>query len=39
MADHMDAAVYRVYQITPTVAYAFGTADNLGARSTRFRLT
>lgn len=29
---------YRVYQITPAVVYGFGTADNLGARSTRFRL-
>ncbi len=27
---------YRVYQITPTRAYAFGTSDNLGVRSTRF---
>jgi hypothetical protein len=28
---------YRVYELTPTVAYAFGTGDNLGERSTRFR--
>jgi hypothetical protein len=28
---------YRVYEITPTVAYAFGTGNNLGERSTRFR--
>lgn len=28
---------YRVYELTPTVAYAFGTASNLGERSTRFR--
>jgi hypothetical protein len=28
---------YRVYQITPAVAYAFGTGDDLGVRSTRFR--
>jgi Pyridoxamine 5'-phosphate oxidase len=27
---------YRVYEITPRVVYAFGTSDNLGARSTRF---
>lgn len=30
---------YRAYQITPTVAYAFGTGDDLGVRSTRFRFT
>jgi Pyridoxamine 5'-phosphate oxidase len=30
---------YRAYQITPTVAYGFGTSDNLGVRSTRFRFT
>jgi Pyridoxamine 5'-phosphate oxidase len=30
---------YRVYQITPTIAYGFGTSDNLGERSTRFRFT
>ena len=29
---------YRVYEITPTVVYAFGTSDNLGVRSTRFHL-
>lgn len=28
---------YRVYELTPAVAYAFGTGDNLGERSTRFR--
>ena len=28
---------YRVYELTPTVAYAFGTGNNLGERSTRFR--
>lgn len=28
---------YRVYQITPVAAYGFGTDDNLGVRSTRFR--
>ena len=27
---------YRVYEITPKFVYAFGTSDNLGARSTRF---
>lgn len=32
-------APYRVFQITPAVAYAFGTADNLGVRSTRFRFS
>jgi Pyridoxamine 5'-phosphate oxidase len=30
---------YRVYQISPTRAYAFGTSDNLGVRSTRFEFT
>jgi Pyridoxamine 5'-phosphate oxidase len=30
---------YRVYELIPTVAYAFGTANNLGARSTRFRFS
>lgn len=30
---------YRVYQITPAVAYGFGTSNNLGERSTRFRFT
>lgn len=30
---------YRVYQITPTTAYAFGIEDNLGIRSTRFSPT
>jgi len=30
-------APYRVYELTPTIAYAFGTANNLGERSTRFR--
>jgi uncharacterized pyridoxamine 5'-phosphate oxidase family protein len=29
---------YRAYEITPRFVYAFGTSDNLGARSTRFRL-
>jgi Pyridoxamine 5'-phosphate oxidase len=28
---------YRVYEITPAVAYAFGTGGNLGGRSTRYR--
>ena len=28
---------YRVYELTPAVAYAFGTGDNLAERSTRFR--
>jgi Pyridoxamine 5'-phosphate oxidase len=28
---------YRAYELTPTVAYAFGTGSNLGERSTRFR--
>lgn len=28
---------YRVYEITPRLAYAFGTEDDLGVRSTRFR--
>jgi hypothetical protein len=28
---------YRVYQLTRTVAYAFGTGSNLGERSTRYR--
>jgi hypothetical protein len=28
---------YRVYQVTPAAAYGFGTGDNLGVRSTRFR--
>jgi hypothetical protein len=27
---------YRVYEITPSVAYAFGTGNNLGERSTRY---
>lgn len=30
---------YRVYEITPTVAYAFGTGDNLAGRSTRYRFS
>ena len=30
---------YRVYELTPTVAYAFGTDNNLGERSTRFRFS
>jgi hypothetical protein len=30
---------YRIYEIIPRVVYAFGTGDNLGARSTRFRFT
>jgi hypothetical protein len=29
---------YRAYEITPRLVYAFGTSDNLGVRSTRFRL-
>jgi pyridoxamine 5'-phosphate oxidase-like protein len=28
---------YRVYELIPTVAYAFGTGGNLGERSTRYR--
>jgi uncharacterized pyridoxamine 5'-phosphate oxidase family protein len=28
---------YRVYEITPRIVYGFGTSDNLGLRSTRFR--
>jgi hypothetical protein len=28
---------YRVYELTPTVAYAFGTGGNLAERSTRYR--
>jgi hypothetical protein len=28
---------YRVYELTPAVAYAFGTDANLAERSTRFR--
>jgi hypothetical protein len=28
---------YRAYQITPRLVYGFGTDDNLGVRSTRFR--
>ena len=28
---------YQVYELIPTVAYAFGTDNNLGERSTRFR--
>jgi hypothetical protein len=34
---HRRTSPYRVYELTPTVAYAFGTGDNLGERSTRFR--
>jgi hypothetical protein len=30
---------YRVYELNPTVAYAFGTGNNLGERSTRFRFS
>jgi Pyridoxamine 5'-phosphate oxidase len=30
---------YRVYELTPTVAYAFGTGNNLGEHSTRFRFS
>lgn len=30
---------YRVYEISPRLVYAFGTADDLGVRSTRFRFT
>jgi Pyridoxamine 5'-phosphate oxidase len=30
---------YRVYELIPTVAYAFGTDNNLGERSTRFRFS
>jgi hypothetical protein len=30
---------YRVYEITPRLVYAFGTKDNLGARSTCFHIT
>jgi hypothetical protein len=28
---------YRVYELTPIVAYALGTGNNLGERSTRYR--
>lgn len=28
---------YRVYELTPAVAYAFGTDNSLGERSTRYR--
>lgn len=28
---------YRAYEITPELGYAFGTGDDLGVRSTRFR--
>jgi hypothetical protein len=28
---------YRVYELTPTVAYAFGTGNSLAERSTRYR--
>ena len=30
---------YRVYELTPALAYAFGTDNNLGERSTRFRFS
>lgn len=30
---------YRAYEIAPQVVYAFGTDDNLGGRSTRFRFS
>jgi Pyridoxamine 5'-phosphate oxidase len=30
---------YRVYELIPTVAYAFGTGNDLGERSTRFRFS
>jgi Pyridoxamine 5'-phosphate oxidase len=30
---------YRVYELTPAVAYAFGTDNDLGERSTRFRFS
>lgn len=30
---------YRVYEIAPRFVYAFGTGDDLGVRSTRFRFT
>jgi hypothetical protein len=30
---------YRVYELTPAAAYAFGTDNNLGERSTRFRFS
>ncbi|MGH3165751.1 MAG: pyridoxamine 5'-phosphate oxidase family protein [Trebonia sp.] len=30
-------APYRAYEITPRLVYAFGTSDDLGVRSTRFR--
>lgn len=30
---------YRVYELVPVTAYAFGTSDNLGERSTRFRFS
>lgn len=31
------APPYRAYEITPRLVYAFGTDDDLGVRSTRFR--
>jgi hypothetical protein len=30
---------YRLYEITPSVVYAFGTSGDLGVQSTRFRFT
>jgi hypothetical protein len=30
---------YRVYELSPAVAYAFGTGNNLAERSTRFRFS
>lgn len=30
---------YRAYEITPRTVYGFGTGDDLGMRSTRFRFT
>jgi hypothetical protein len=30
---------YRAYEISPRVVYAFGTDNDLGVRSTRFRLS
>ena len=30
---------YRLFEITPSVVYAFGTSDDLGVQSTRFRFT
>lgn len=38
MAHRPQAPPYRVFEITPRFVFAFGTSDNLGVQSTRFRL-